>query len=558
MRQALELARAGDRSAGHGEIGCVIVMDGRVVGAGCNEAEASHDPTAHAEIVAIRRAAAALATTELRGATLYSTLQPCGMCSMASIWARIGRVVYGAGRHQVHESYFEGRHLDTMDFINDAFRDDLDVVGGVLGDECATLYSAARRQRAAGRADEHLSRSRERRMTDGYDHLRNESPRRPRLRLVGDGPGRRAPRLAVAVPVRNEVDRIGPCLRALARQEGAMADRVVLLLNGCIDGTQAVIRDLAPTLAVNVAVVERDLRGEDATAGMARSLAVAEAARGLDDDDILMTTDADATVARNWVARNAAALAAGADIVCGRALLDPADAPLIPSHLHADDARECRLAALIDEMAALIDPEPHDPWPRHTEHSGASLAFTVAAWRRAGGIPPIPCGEDRAFVDRLRRGDARIRHDPAIEVTVSGRTQGRAAGGMADTIRRRILAQDEFVDSAIEPAADRFRRVSLRARARALWRGATAGRAALARCLNIPVANIDRALAAASFGEAWATLEQTCPVLFARRVRFRELPAQIEAAEALLAQVRVDLARAQRTDAAPAVHAASA
>jgi tRNA(adenine34) deaminase len=140
MRRAIELARQGARREGFGEIGCVIAIDGQIVGEACNEAAARHDPTAHAEIIAIRRAAGMLTTTELRGATLYSTLQPCGMCSMASIWARIGRIVYGAERHQVHASYFEGRHLDTMDFINDAFRDDLQVQGGVLGDECATLY----------------------------------------------------------------------------------------------------------------------------------------------------------------------------------------------------------------------------------------------------------------------------------------------------------------------------------------------------------------------------------------------------------------------------------
>jgi tRNA(adenine34) deaminase len=77
---------------------------------------------------------------ELRGATLYSTLQPCGMCSMASIWAKIGRIVYGAGREDVHRMYFEDRHLDTLDFIRDAYRDDLSVQGGVLAAACAALY----------------------------------------------------------------------------------------------------------------------------------------------------------------------------------------------------------------------------------------------------------------------------------------------------------------------------------------------------------------------------------------------------------------------------------
>ena len=140
MRRALDLARQGDRQAGASPIGCIIVMDGKVVAEGHNEVGLRHDPTAHAEMVAIRRAGAALERDELRGATLYSTLQPCGMCTMASIWSRIDRIVYGAERDQVHRMYFEARHLDTMNFIRDAYREDMEVVGRVLGDECAALY----------------------------------------------------------------------------------------------------------------------------------------------------------------------------------------------------------------------------------------------------------------------------------------------------------------------------------------------------------------------------------------------------------------------------------
>lgn len=140
MRRALDLARKGDRTEGASPIGCVLVLDGEVVAEGHNEVGLRHDPTAHAEIVAIRRAGAALGRDELRGATLYSTLQPCGMCTMASIWSRIDRLVYGAGRDQVHRMYFEDRHLDTMNFIRDAYRDDIEVIGGVLGEACVTLY----------------------------------------------------------------------------------------------------------------------------------------------------------------------------------------------------------------------------------------------------------------------------------------------------------------------------------------------------------------------------------------------------------------------------------
>ena len=140
MQRALDLARTGAVREGANPIGCVIVRAGNLLAEGYNEVDLRHDPTAHAEIVAIRRAGAALHCHELRGATLYSTLQPCGMCTMATIWAKIGRVVFGAGRHDVHPMYFEDRHLDTLDFIRDAYRDDLVLLGGVLATDCARLY----------------------------------------------------------------------------------------------------------------------------------------------------------------------------------------------------------------------------------------------------------------------------------------------------------------------------------------------------------------------------------------------------------------------------------
>lgn len=140
MRRAIALAHDGQAGTGTNGIGCVIVRDGAVIGEGCNEVGLRHDATAHAEIVSMRRAGEKLSSDELRGATLYTTLQPCGMCTMASIWAKIGRIVYGAGRNDVHSMYFEDRHLDTVDFIRDAFRGDLSIDGGLLVRECAALY----------------------------------------------------------------------------------------------------------------------------------------------------------------------------------------------------------------------------------------------------------------------------------------------------------------------------------------------------------------------------------------------------------------------------------
>ncbi len=106
-------------------------------------------------------------------------------------------------------------------------------------------------------------------------------------------------------------------------------------------------------------------------------------------DGVLLTTDADAVAAPDWIERNCKAIASGAEVVCGRVVLHPSEAALIPAHLQADDALECRLIELLDRIADRLDPDPADPLPRHTEAAGASLAVTPAAFRRVGGIPAL-------------------------------------------------------------------------------------------------------------------------------------------------------------------------
>ena len=121
-------------------IAAILVRDGREVARGVNRTAECCDATAHAEIVTLRAGGAAVGDMRIEGATLYSTLQPCGMCTFASIWAGVSRIVYGAGRDDVHEMYFEDRHLSTLDFVADAYKDDLELVGGIIAAECARLY----------------------------------------------------------------------------------------------------------------------------------------------------------------------------------------------------------------------------------------------------------------------------------------------------------------------------------------------------------------------------------------------------------------------------------
>lgn len=140
MRQAIAIARTKGDDPSCSPLGAIIVLGDRVLSAEPNQTQELPDATAHAEMMAIRRACESEGDMELRGATLYSTLQPCGMCTMASIWSKVGRVVYGAGRGDVHEMYFEDRHIDTLTFIADAYRDDIVIEGGCLREECAALY----------------------------------------------------------------------------------------------------------------------------------------------------------------------------------------------------------------------------------------------------------------------------------------------------------------------------------------------------------------------------------------------------------------------------------
>lgn len=349
--------------------------------------------------------------------------------------------------------------------------------------------------------------------------------------------------IAVAIPACNEADRIGRCLTALDRQVGCRVDDIVVLVNNSTDHTAEVARRVALSWGAALHVLECSLRPEDAHAGNARCLAMEAAAQCVRGDGVLLTTDADGVVDPDWVRANLAVLRAGADVVAGWVDLDPVDWARIPAALHEDDAREAAYDALCDEIHATLDPDPHDPLPRHTQHSGASIAVTLAAYRRVGGVPPLPCGEDRAFLKALRRIDARIRHAPECHVTVSGRIIGRAAGGMADTIRRRMITQDPYIDDRLEPAEDCIRRAMMRRRLR-LCREAPALLADLARDLGLARAGLADDLMRLPFGEVWDAVETASPVLRPRRVAMGELERETRQAAAFCAGLRGRMAPA--------------
>lgn len=133
MREALaEAVKAND--AGEVPVGAVVVRDGVVIGSGFNQPIAAHDPTAHAEVVALRAAAAAIGNYRLTGATIYVTVEPCLMCVGAMVHARIGLVVFGAAEPKAGaiQSMTRAHELRGLNHR-------LDTLGGVLETDCRQL-----------------------------------------------------------------------------------------------------------------------------------------------------------------------------------------------------------------------------------------------------------------------------------------------------------------------------------------------------------------------------------------------------------------------------------
>ncbi|HEY8681793.1 MAG TPA: tRNA adenosine(34) deaminase TadA [Rhodanobacter sp.] len=134
MQRALQLAAHARDAENEVPVGAVLVQDGEIIGLGWNRNIILHDPTAHAEIQALRAAGEKLANHRLSGATLYVTLEPCAMCAMAMIHARIGRVVYAATDPKTGAA---GSVFTTL--IDERHNHRIAVTGGLLAEESASL-----------------------------------------------------------------------------------------------------------------------------------------------------------------------------------------------------------------------------------------------------------------------------------------------------------------------------------------------------------------------------------------------------------------------------------
>lgn len=357
-----------------------------------------------------------------------------------------------------------------------------------------------------------------------------------------------AVRVIVAIPACDEAERIENCLDGLAGQEewrghfNLIRDLgIVLLVNNTSD--QTFDRAEALLRARNLPFLCADVRltAEHAHAGAARGLAMDAAADWLErvgngTDGLILTTDADSRVPSDWVRRTLAGLPGPVGAVAGRVHLDANEEQALPSSLRRRRRDERAYEEVLLALSAVIDPLPHDPWPNHGTASGASLAVTLPAYRGIGGSPHVPCGEDRALVEALRRLDIPVRHDPAIVVTTSGRLVGRARDGFADTLRRRSEVWESPGDEALEALPNALRRYMWRRRLRTWHREGKLEAAPWMAGFRLDVPRGESKIG--PFGAFWQRMETASPILAKVPLHRALLARHAEAGRRLLRDLR--------------------
>ena len=251
----------------------------------------------------------------------------------------------------------------------------------------------------------------------------------------------------IIVPARDEADALPACLDALAAQadeDGCLLPRscfeIVLLLNNCSDSSLSVASRWQTMHArTQLHIAQRFLPSAQANAGTARRLLMDTAWHRLSGSrerlQAIVSTDCDTVVHPQWLSRTLQALREGADAVGGLIQLPEDQLSQLPAPVRLAYERDRCYQQLIAELEDLVDPQQGDAWPRHLDHFGASLACTREIYARAGGLPELSSLEDVAFIDALRRIDARVRHDPSVQVFTSSRFSGRAQVGFSNQLR---------------------------------------------------------------------------------------------------------------------------
>ena len=318
-------------------------------------------------------------------------------------------------------------------------------------------------------------------------------PLRERLRP----PIRRA---TVCIPAKNEAVRLADTIHALAAAARHAAARgvstdVVIVLDGCTDGSRNVLRSLSDGFPARLRCVELPAHPVP-HAGRARRAAMEAGLCARSFDQALLTTDADTRVAEDWITETAAALAE-TDLVAG--WVDWDDESDVNELVEQE-----RYFSDLHRLRRRIDPVPFDAPDPHHKMYGASLAIRATAYRRIGGLPELSSSEDVAMARAVRLAGLRMRQDRAVRVLTSTRRSGRAVGGFSDAILSDAARARRGETQRVECPDTLAARYAQSARLRAAFEAGD-HRAAREHGNAIPDIEFERAWAASSTGDAFVT-----------------------------------------------------
>jgi hypothetical protein len=334
--------------------------------------------------------------------------------------------------------------------------------------------------------------------------------------------------VCVIVPVCNEAATLWATLSALNEQYDLHHQRidsrryeVIVFANNCCDGSAAIAREFAqshPSFVLHIA--EQTLPSAEAYIGRVRQMLMDEAYQRLISvnrrSGIIASTDGDSYVTPTWIAAIQHEIAKGADAVGGRIMLDRAGLGQLDPYAKRCHLQEVSYRSLIAELEARIDPDPADPFPRHFQHYGASLAVTAQMYAQAGGMPAVRSPEDVAFYQALVRSNARFRHSPLVKVITSARRSGRATQGLANQLNEWSKMGQSHQPYLVESAAAVLTRLESRCQLRSLWHSHLEGYALemsevlrLAEVLGVSGRwLIDQLLQPCTFGDLFEQIEQ--------------------------------------------------
>lgn len=353
-------------------------------------------------------------------------------------------------------------------------------------------------------------------------------------------PPHRALRACVIIPAKDEAATLPATLAALAAQVDLHGQalptssfEVIVLANNCHDATAAVVRAQArqwPSLQLHVA--ELCLPPAQAHVGRARQLLMDEACTRLEavgrPTGLILSTDADTQVAPSWLAANAAAIAAGAEAVGGRILTQAGELHVCPT-VRRTQLRDAAYHLLRARLESQLDPDPADPWPRHHQHFGASLALTARAYRRVGGLPDVRYLEDEALWQALRRHDVPVRHCPAVRVITSSRHEGRVEVGLSWQLRQWAALHQQQAEPLVECPRQLAALWRARRQLRAAWAGLETLALSTAQALQIDFHALTGLLSRTpTFGQVW---EEVLAMRQAAGGEVRLLPLTVVLAE---------------------------